>query len=91
MPLRIDSFIMSALYFVIKQGLGNNSGDYEGLVTTLKERYDVPCVVAQVSRIDWLRNAAGLIDPNYWKGTLQPSPVLDWYSPIFSLSSFCKF
>ncbi|XP_078152459.1 alpha/beta-Hydrolases superfamily protein isoform X2 [Carex rostrata] len=64
---------------VILPGLGNNTRDYEGLVTTLKERYDVPCVVAQVSRIDWLRNASGLIDPNYWKGTLQPSPVLDWY------------
>jgi hypothetical protein len=23
-------------------------------MTTLKERYDVPCVIAQVSRLDWL-------------------------------------
>ena len=44
---------------------------------TLQE-YGVPTVVAKVSRIDWLRNAAGLVDPNYWKGTLQPRPVLDW-------------
>jgi len=29
--------------------------------------------------LDWLRNAAGLLDPNYWKGTLRPRPVLDWY------------
>ncbi|KAJ4780446.1 alpha/beta-Hydrolases superfamily protein [Rhynchospora pubera] len=64
---------------VILPGLGNNTGDYEGLVATLKEGYNVPCVVAQVSRFDWLRNATGLVDPNYWKGTLQPSPVLDWY------------
>lgn len=41
--------------------------------------YGVPTVVAEVSRVDWLRNAAGLVDPNYWRGTLQPRPVLDWY------------
>lgn len=35
--------------------------------------------MASVSRLDWLRNAAGLIDPNYWRGTLRPRPVLDWY------------
>lgn len=39
----------------------------------------MPTVVANVSRIDWLRNAAGLVDPNYWRGTLKPRPVLDWY------------
>ncbi|OMO85826.1 hypothetical protein COLO4_21417 [Corchorus olitorius] len=60
------------------QGLGNNTGDYKKLELTLQE-YGVPSVVAKVSRIDWLRNAAGLVDPNYWKGTLQPRPVLDWY------------
>ncbi|MBA0561167.1 hypothetical protein Golob_018016 [Gossypium lobatum] len=59
-------------------GLGNNTGDYKKLEFTLQE-YGVPTVVAKVSRIDWLRNAAGLVDPNYWKGTLQPRPVLDWY------------
>lgn len=36
-------------------------------------------VVAKVSRPDWLRNGAGLVDPNYWRGTLEPRPVLDWY------------
>lgn len=36
-------------------------------------------VVARVSRFDWLRNVAGLVDPNYWRGTLRPRPVLDWY------------
>jgi hypothetical protein len=59
--------------------LGNNSSDYHKLEATLKEHYGVPTVVAKVSRLDWLRNAAGLADPNYWRGTLRPRPVLDWY------------
>ncbi|XP_034709377.1 uncharacterized protein LOC117932302 isoform X1 [Vitis riparia] len=63
---------------VILPGLGNNSGDYHKLELTLKE-YGVASVVAKVSRLDWLRNAAGLVDPNYWRGTLTPRPVLDWY------------
>ncbi|XP_010275141.1 PREDICTED: uncharacterized protein LOC104610291 isoform X2 [Nelumbo nucifera] len=63
---------------VILPGLGNNSSDYQKLQVTLKE-YGVPTVVAKVSRVDWLRNAAGLLDPNYWRGTLRPRPVLDWY------------
>lgn len=63
---------------VILPGLGNNSTDYQRLVYCLKE-YGVPAVVAKVSRLDWLRNAAGLIDANYWRGTLRPRPVLDWY------------
>lgn len=60
------------------QGLGNNLGDYQKLTQTLNDKYGVPTVVAKVSRIDWLRNAAGLVDPNYWRGTLRPRPVLDW-------------
>ncbi|GLT95482.1 hypothetical protein SLE2022_131620 [Rubroshorea leprosula] len=64
---------------VILPGLGNNTGDYKKLELTLQEEYGVPTVVAKVSRFDWLRNAAGLVDPNYWRGTLQPRPVLDWY------------
>lgn len=64
---------------VILPGLGNNTADYQGLASTLRDRYGVPSVVARVSRLDWLRNAAGLIDPNYWRGTLSPRPVLDWY------------
>lgn len=63
----------------LNQGLGNNSGDYQKLEATLNDKYGVSTVVAKVSRLDWFRNAAGLIDPNYWRGTLQPSPVLDWY------------
>lgn len=64
---------------VILPGLGNNSGDYQKLQVTLQEEYGVKSVVAKVSRLDWFRNAAGLVDPNYWKGTLRPRPVLDWY------------
>ncbi|XP_020229250.1 uncharacterized protein LOC109810241 isoform X2 [Cajanus cajan] len=64
---------------VILPGLGNNTGDYQRLKQTLKEKYGVQTVVAKVSRLDWLRNAAGLVDPNYWRATLQPTPVLDWY------------
>ncbi|KAL3622375.1 hypothetical protein CASFOL_033786 [Castilleja foliolosa] len=58
--------------------LGNNTIDYQKLVLILRD-YGVPSVVARVSRIDWLRNAAGLLDSNYWRGTLRPRPVLDWY------------
>ncbi|CAI0384960.1 unnamed protein product [Linum tenue] len=61
------------------QGLGNNSADYASLQLTLQGEYGVPTVVAKVSRVDWLRNAAGLLDPSYWSGTLKPRPVLDWY------------
>ncbi|XP_041001785.1 uncharacterized protein LOC121247510 isoform X2 [Juglans microcarpa x Juglans regia] len=64
---------------VILPGLGNNSSDYKKLEATLNEQYGVPTLVAKVSRLDWLRNAAGLVDPNYWRGTLRPRPVLDWY------------
>ncbi|KAF6158855.1 hypothetical protein GIB67_012498 [Kingdonia uniflora] len=63
---------------VILPGLGNNSSDYEKLGVTL-QGYGVSIVVPKVSRIDWLRNAAGLLDGNYWRGTLSPRPVLDWY------------
>ncbi|XP_062097367.1 uncharacterized protein LOC133803369 isoform X2 [Humulus lupulus] len=63
---------------VILPGLGNNSGDYHNLQLTLKH-HGIPSVVAKVSRLDWFRNAAGLVDPNYWRGTLRPRPVLDWY------------
>lgn len=74
----LPSFVIMTL-FSWKQGLGNNSNDYMGLACSLKDRYGIPSVTVQVSRLDWLRNAAGLLDSNYWKGTLRPRPVLDWY------------
>jgi hypothetical protein len=30
-------------------------------------------------RYDWARNAAGLADGAYWRGTLAPRPTVDWY------------
>lgn len=63
---------------IILPGLGNNTKDYEKLAFILKD-YGVPTVVVKVSRFDWFRNAAGLLDANYWSGTLRPRPVLDWY------------
>ena len=73
------------------QGLGNNSSDYLKLEATLKENYGVPTVIAKVSRLDWLRNAAGLVDPNYWRGTLRPRPVLDWFFLFSPLGLFFSF
>lgn len=73
------SFCFPGFYIYLFQGLGNNSADYQKLELTLGE-YGVATVVAKVSRLDWLRNAAGLVDPNYWRGTLSPRPVLDWYA-----------
>ena len=29
-----------------------------------------------------------LVDPNYWRGTLQPRPVLDWYFAFTWLLSY---
>ncbi|CAI5955089.1 unnamed protein product [Closterium sp. NIES-64] len=63
---------------VILPGLGNNSADYAELVALL-EAQGVAAEVARVARPDWLRNAAGLLQADYWKGTLKPRPILDWY------------
>ncbi|KAL3699142.1 hypothetical protein R1sor_017164 [Riccia sorocarpa] len=63
---------------VILPGLGNNTTDYDALVADLESR-GVSATVVRVARVDWLRNAAGLLDGNYWKGTLSPRPVLNWY------------
>ncbi|KAG0611449.1 hypothetical protein M758_7G142000 [Ceratodon purpureus] len=63
---------------VILPGLGNNTGDYNELVASLAAR-GLTAVTAKVSRPDWLRNASGILDASYWKGTLQPRPTLDWY------------
>lgn len=63
---------------VILPGLGNNSKDYAGLVEQLAGR-GLHCEVAPVARLDWARNAAGLRQAEYWRGTLQPRPTVDWY------------
>ncbi|GAB4813785.1 hypothetical protein N2152v2_000831 [Parachlorella kessleri] len=63
---------------VILPGLGNNSKDYAGLASQLATK-GLHVEVASVRRIDWARNAAGLTDINYWRGTLKPRPTVDWY------------
>ena len=65
---------------IILPGLGNNAEDYTPLKRTLVDEHDHAFVeVLDVRRVDWLRNATGLVDRNYWKGTLSPRPTVDWY------------
>jgi hypothetical protein len=63
---------------LILPGLGNSAKDYEALSGALHAQGLHPEIVPIV-RVDWLRNAAGLRDVAYWKGTLQPRPTVDWY------------
>lgn len=64
---------------VILPGLGNATEDYEEFKEELSSRGFVATSIAQVARPDWLRNAAGIVKPSYWKGTLKPRPTVDWY------------
>ncbi|KAF2306794.1 hypothetical protein GH714_021473 [Hevea brasiliensis] len=57
-------------YLLGQEGFREQHRDYQKLKVTLNE-YGVPSVIAKVSRFDWFRNAAGLVDPNYWRGTLR--------------------
>ena len=63
---------------VILPGLGNCDADYAELASLLRSK-GAAVRVARVARIDWARNAAGLLLPEYWKGTLKPRPTVDWY------------
>lgn len=63
---------------VILPGLGNAANDYTKLAAAAQSM-GLYVTTTQVSRVDWLRNAAGLRDPAYWRGTLQPRPTVDWY------------
>ena len=63
---------------IILPGLGNNARDYDDMALELRNR-DLLVHTVDVARIDWLRNAAGLLDGNYWRCTLKPRPVVDWY------------
>ena len=65
---------------MILPGLGNNKKDYEPLAKAIRER-GLLVDTAKIARLDWGRNAAGLLDLAYYRGTLQPRPVVDWYSP----------
>lgn len=73
----------SSRSIVILPGLGNNASDYTKLSSDLQQR-GFQVHTANVRRIDWARNAAGLLDANYWKGTLQPRPTVDWYLDLIS-------
>lgn len=46
---------------LILPGLGNNAGDYKQLSAAL-EQQGFTTAVAEVSRLDWSRNAAALTD-----------------------------
>ena len=59
-------------------GLGNSKNDYKALAELLTKE-GLTAEIASVNRIDWLRNAAGVVDINYWKGTLNPQPTVNWY------------
>ena len=63
---------------LILPGLGNCQSDYAPLKEDLEQR-GFTVQVAAIARVDWLRNAAGILDSSYWKGTLQPRPTVDWY------------
>ena len=63
---------------VVLPGLGNCAEDYAPLKLQLEE-LGLLVEVADVARVDCLRNAAGLTDMNYWRGTLNPRPTVDWY------------
>ncbi|OUS44946.1 hypothetical protein BE221DRAFT_193562 [Ostreococcus tauri] len=62
----------------ILPGLGNASGDYDALAALFRARGHA-VAIAPVSRVDWLRNAAGAVTAEYWRGTLAPRPFVDWY------------
>jgi len=65
---------------VLLPGLGNSDGDYVELSAALSLSLGGAVVrTARVARPDWLRNAAGVVDPSYWRGTLNPRPTVDWY------------
>jgi len=59
-------------------GLGNSSEDYNDFVEDLTAM-GMCVTVPQVRRVDWLRNAAGVVNSAYWTGSLKPRPTVDWY------------
>lgn len=70
---------------VILPGLGNEDGDYAALQKDL-EALSMTTRVAKVARIDWARNAAGVVDPAYWAGNLCPTPTVNWCASDLSHS-----
>lgn len=64
---------------LILPGLGNSSADYVSLASRLVERGHSAVSVAPVARWKWSLNARGFFTSDYWRGTLKPQQVLDWY------------
>ena len=56
---------------VVLPGLGNATEDYNDFVQELEER-DISATVAEVKRIDWLRNAAVRFTDTINSKTLHP-------------------
>ena len=75
---------------VILPGLGNAAGDYAQLAADLLTGdYGIAGVeVAPVARLDWARNAAGVVKADYWRGTLAPRPTVDWYLERIGMSAW---
>lgn len=64
---------------LILPGLGNSSADYVSLASRLVERGHTAVSIAPVARWKWSLNARGFFTADYWRGTLKPQQVLDWY------------
>ena len=64
---------------VILPGLLNNTEDYAPMAALLRDKYGHEVTTVRVARADWLRNASGVVTPEYWTGTLRPLPTVAWY------------
>ena len=64
---------------IILPGLGNCAADYDELKAGLMDRGARRVEVLPIARLDWFRNVAGFADPAYWRGELEPRPILNWY------------
>ena len=78
-PAATGAAPVTPLPIVILPGLGNAASDYASLAAALLARGAPSVAIVPVARPDWLRNAAGLLRPEYWTGALTPAPTTDWY------------
>ena len=74
-------------HVVVCPGLGNAGTDYDAFAALLRARGH-GATIADVRRVDWLRNAAGAATPAYWRGTLRPKPTVNWY--LDALANACE-
>lgn len=63
---------------LILPGLGNSSADYTKLASQLAARGHTASVVP-IARWQWSLNARGFFTRDYWRATLRPNQVLNWY------------